>query len=424
MARPASAHPTPGLSPRGVAPATLLALAAALAMGHSAQAAPPKPAGCLIEPERVADVGSPVTGIIEQLPVALGDEVREGQTLAVLRADVERAAAQAAALRASIDAEVHAAQASLQAARQKEQRTRALVQQAFVSEQALELATAEAAIAQQKLRLAQGQWRINGQDSAVARAQLGLRTLRSPMHGVVIERYSNLGERVEERPVLRIANIDTLRVSLMVPLSQYGQVKPGDTLQIRPELNGQAAVPATVTYVDKVVDAASNTFRVRLSLPNPGHRLPGGLRCKADWASATRGVAPPTLPSIAPSSVTPASAPPSHLPSAQAAAQATPMPPALFARIRHKVLPWAPSTVARLQAWSALASHGAPNALPWPSDRLALRHSTTLATLSTHTNKAMQRPARSPRLGSPPATHDQPIPRAPLTLTLALLGTP
>jgi multidrug efflux pump subunit AcrA (membrane-fusion protein) len=38
-------------------------------------------------------------------------------------------------------------------------------------------------------------------------------------------------------------------------------------------------VAAQVTHVDRVIDAASNTFRVRLSLPNPQQRLPAGARC-------------------------------------------------------------------------------------------------------------------------------------------------
>jgi membrane fusion protein, heavy metal efflux system len=259
-------------------------------------AAAPKPAGCLIEPDKVADVGSPVTGVIEQLPVSLGDAVRAGQTVVVLRADVERASEDAASTRAAIDAEVKAAQASVTMARQKEQRTRLLVQQAFLSEQALDEASAEASIAQQKLKLAQGQLRINAKEHAVTKAQLGLRTVRSPISGVVVERYNNLGERVEERPMLRIANIDTLRVSLMVPLAQYGQIKQGDGLLIRPELPGQPPVRATVYYIDKVVDAASNTFRVRLSLPNADHQLPGGLRCKAEWATAAAAAPAPTSP--------------------------------------------------------------------------------------------------------------------------------
>jgi len=38
---------------------------------------------------------------------------------------------------------------------------------------------------------------------------------------------------------------------------------------------------ARVVVVDKVIDAASGTFGVRLTLPNPGRRIPAGLKCKA-----------------------------------------------------------------------------------------------------------------------------------------------
>lgn len=299
-------------------------------VGAATHAAPPKPAGCLIEPDQVADVGSAVTGIIEKLNVALGERVEAGQTVVVLRADVERANANAATLRTQMDAEVKAAAANLELARQKVVRTQQLVAKDFVSQQALDQAQAEQEVAVQKHTLARSQQRIYGQEQAMAQAQLGLRTLRSPINGIVVERYSNLGERVEDRPVLRVANIDPLRVSLMVPITQYGQVHVGDRLSIHPELPGIGAVSAQVAYVDKVVDAASNTFRVRLSLPNPDHRLPAGLRCKADWPVAASGAVParPT-PSVAPALPAPTSMRPKavaqptlplHLPTATAPA--------------------------------------------------------------------------------------------------------
>lgn len=266
----------------------------AFACMSDAAAAPPKTAGCLIEPEQTADVGTPVTGVIEELPVKLGDVVHAGQALVVLRADVEKANAQAAQLRSSVDAEARAAQANLALAQQKVERARQLLTQHFVSDQALEQAQAEADVARQKHRLAVAQQQIYRQEQNVAKAQVGLRTLRSPISGIVVERYNNLGERVEDRPVIKIASIDPLKVTLMVPMAQYGQVKEGDTLNIQPEMPGLSAVQAQVQYVDKVVDAASNTFRVRLRLPNPEHKLPGGLRCKADLLNKVAAKAAPS----------------------------------------------------------------------------------------------------------------------------------
>jgi len=288
-----------------------LALTLALvAWAAQAMAAAPKTSGCLIEPEQTADVGTPVTGVIEEMPAKLGDEVHAGQALVVLRADVEKANVQAAQLRSSVDAETRAAQSNLVLAQQKVDRARQLLAQHFVSDQALEQAQAEADVARQKHRLAVAQQQIYREEQNVARAQVGLRTLRSPISGIVVERYSNLGERVEEKPVMRVASIDPLKVTLMVPMAQYGHVKEGDTLSIQPELPGQAAVRAQVQYVDKVVDAASNTFRVRLRLPNPDHKLPGGLRCKADvMAKASIQPAVAVPPPATPQALAPAPVP-------------------------------------------------------------------------------------------------------------------
>ncbi|EHR71851.1 RND family efflux transporter, MFP subunit [Burkholderiales bacterium JOSHI_001] len=251
----------------------------------------PKPAVCLIEPDSVAEVGSQVVGLVERLHVERGESVRAGQALVSLRADVERANAHVADTRAGIDADVRAAAASLDLAQQKFKRAQALVKESFVSDQALEQARSERELAAQRLAQARGQQQIYQQERRVADAQLGLRSVKSPLSGVVVERYVNVGERVEERPLLRVAVIDPLRVELMVPTALYGSIQRGGQLTIRPELPGQAPVTATVRQVDKVMDAASNTFRVRLSLPNPNNRMPAGLRCKVDLPGMTQASA-------------------------------------------------------------------------------------------------------------------------------------
>src|SRR6185295_3697177 len=103
---------------------TLAAAAAALALPLAAAPATPapRPLGCLIEPDRVAEVGSQVVGLVERIHVERGDVVGAGQPLINLRADVERANAAAAETRARIDADVLAARASLELADQKVKR--------------------------------------------------------------------------------------------------------------------------------------------------------------------------------------------------------------------------------------------------------------------------------------------------------------
>ena len=247
----------------------------------------PRPAiGCLISPERVADIGSPVVGIVSKMKVDIGDAVREGQTLVLLRSEVESASVQAAKARSSIDADVRAAEANLVLARQRYERAYELQGQGFVSAQATDQARAEQDVALQKLRQARGQLKVSDGELGVVRAQLGQRKVRSAFSGVVTERYVNAGERVDDKPMLRIAKLDPLRVELVVPASRYGSFALQDRISVSPELPGIAPVLARVTHIDPIIDAASNTFRVRLKLPNPDHKLPGGARCRVDLGPA------------------------------------------------------------------------------------------------------------------------------------------
>lgn len=246
--------------------------------------------GCLIEPHRVVEVGAPVVGVLEHVHVERGDVVRAGQPLATLRADVERAAVAAAATRAEIDAEVRAALAAGALADQKLKRTQQLVAQEFMSPQALEQARAEADVASEKVQQARSQQAVWRRERDVAAAQLGLRTVRSPLDGIVTERYAQPGERVEERPLLRVAVIDPLRVELMLPTEHYRRVSLGQVIVVHPELPGAEPVGAEVVRIDPVLDPASNTFRVRLRLSNAGGKLPAGLRC---WAEVAGDGKPP-----------------------------------------------------------------------------------------------------------------------------------
>ena len=84
--------------------------------------------------------------------------------------------------------------------------------------------------------------------------------------------------------------VDPLRVEVVLPAPLFGSVKAGATVMVTPEFPGAAPREAKVTLVDKLVDGVSNTFRLRLSLPNPGGRLPAGLRCKADLGAAVAGL--------------------------------------------------------------------------------------------------------------------------------------
>ncbi len=276
--------------PSGMRPSLCALL---LLLAGTANAA--QPLGCLIEAERITDVGSPVIGIIERVAVERGDAVKKGQILAVLRAPVERATLSVARSRADSNAELQAALAAAKFNQERLTRAEDLFRQKFISHQALDQARSESDLSAQKLIQARELREVSRQEREVASAQLGQRTIRSPINGVVAERFVSAGERVDDKPLLRIAKVDPLRVQLVVPVAMYNQVQTGGSANVMPELPGAATVTARVSMVDKVVDAASNTFRVHLELPNPDGALPAGLRCKAEFqfpaAMAKAGVA-------------------------------------------------------------------------------------------------------------------------------------
>ena len=104
--------------------------------------------------------------------------------------------------------------------------------------------------------------------------------IRSSVKGVVVERFLSPGEYIENQPILELAQIDPLNVEVILPVDMLGTVREGMIAEVKPEAPMSGTYSATVTIVDRVIDAASGTFGVRLEIPNPEHLIPPGLKCK------------------------------------------------------------------------------------------------------------------------------------------------
>ena len=103
--------------------------------------------------------------------------------------------------------------------------------------------------------------------------------MRSPITGVVVERFQSPGEFASAKPILKLAQLDPLRVEVFVPASLLGKIAVGMRAEVMPDAPVHGVYKARVTVVDRVVDAASSTFGVRLELPNRAYRLPAGPKC-------------------------------------------------------------------------------------------------------------------------------------------------
>lgn len=239
---------------------------------------------CMIQPSQVVPVGTAVPGVVESISVERGDVVTRGQIVMQLRAGVERASLAVARERATQMGETVVAKGTEDLAKRELERAHELYAQNFVSKTYLDKQLAEATVAGGRTDQAGERRKLSTRELDLAAAQLAQRTIRSPLSGVVVERLASPGEYVEQKPVLRIATIDPLRVDVLVPAAAFGQIEVGRSANVLPELFNRASHTATVKTVDRLIDAASNTFRVRLELPNPNGALPAGLRCKIDLA--------------------------------------------------------------------------------------------------------------------------------------------
>ncbi len=211
---------------------------------------------CLIEPYMVVELASPVVGIVKSIDVDRGSFIQQGEVVATLEAEIERA-------------DVALSRARLEYNQRKYARSEELYAKKIMSASEKDLAETEKKMAEMELHRSE--------------ELLKLRTIRSPVTGVVVERFISPGEVARQDKILKIAQINPLNVEVIVPVRMFGSLKPG----MRAEVKGEDLVDRTyrgrIKVIDRVVDAASGTFGVRVELSNAGFKIPAGIKCKVQF---------------------------------------------------------------------------------------------------------------------------------------------
>lgn len=240
---------------------------------------------CLLEPAQTVELRSPVAGVIDKVLAERGQMVRKGAPLVLLESTVERAAVELALYKSQLEGPLQSADARIVHGQSKVKRRAGLAELNYGSAQDKEDAEAELSTAQADATTARENKQMAKLEHAYASAQLAQRTLRSPIDGVVTDQARYPGELVEGgegKPfILKIAQTHPLRVKMILPVAYFGRIKPGQRAEVTPEKPAEGRYSATVISVDKLIDAASGTFQVRMELPNANGALPGGLKCKA-----------------------------------------------------------------------------------------------------------------------------------------------
>lgn len=209
---------------------------------------------CILVPNKTIEVSSPVEGVLDRLLIERGDRVHKGQRIMQLHSEIEQAQVALAKERAFFGDRTVARNDQLGE---------------LLSDHEKDEIFTDAQMA--KLELQEIETRLQ------------MKTLKSPISGLVIETHREEGEFVSEEPVVTIVSIDPLYAEIVAPVSFLGKVEKGDIATLDLEYLDKQGLQAKVKTVDPVIDAASGTFRIRLELPNPKAAIPSGLRCKVGF---------------------------------------------------------------------------------------------------------------------------------------------
>lgn len=253
-------------------------------MSSVASAEQPSEFDCLMEPHVVVNVTTAVRGKIKTMNVERSDFVKQGQVLAELESNVEKAAADIAQARTELEAEIKSSRTSLKYSTRKLGRFDGLYEEEVVSAQTKDEVETEVVLARLQVMQAMENKRLAELEHKRALAILDQRTVFSPISGVVVDRYSSAGEYADDEALMQLAQLDPLNIEVILPASRFGTIKPGMQATVSPESPLDGTYKAEVKIVDSVVDASSGTFGVRLELPNPDNKLPGGLNCKVSFS--------------------------------------------------------------------------------------------------------------------------------------------
>lgn len=189
-------------------------------------------------------VSSQESGVIERVIVDRGSRVRAGQPIAAIDDEI-------------VAAQVDEARASASLARERFERQRQLWEDEGIG--------SEIAFLQTKYDAQSADARL-----AFLEARLARHTIRSPIAGVLDERYADLGEIVAPgTPVARVLTVDRLKVVGGVP-ERFGPfVSEGGRAVLRFDVLPGREIEGQISYVGAAVDPKNRTFPIEIRLDNP-----------------------------------------------------------------------------------------------------------------------------------------------------------
>jgi len=224
-----------------------------------------------IEAINRSTVSAQTRGRIQEIPFDVDDYVKKDDVLIRMQDKEQRARADSA--RASL----REAEARLAQAEQDYVRIRDIYRKKLVARSKLDSATAERKAAKSRVQAARAKL-------TEAQQQLEYTVVRAPYSGIVVKRHVEVGEVADVgKELMTGLSLEKLRVAVQVPQSRIAAIRDSCEAVIRipgsQRLTSQE-LTAKCTTVFPYAETASNSFRVRLNLPDGDYRLLPGMMVK------------------------------------------------------------------------------------------------------------------------------------------------
>ncbi|HLE16238.1 MAG TPA: efflux RND transporter periplasmic adaptor subunit [Anaerolineales bacterium] len=142
---------------------------------------------------------------------------------------------------------------------------------------------------QEQLELAQSQIDTAGAALQVLETQLQKMVISAPIDGIVLERLVEPGEvALPSAPLLTLARLDDLTITVYVPEDRYGEIKLGQPALVVVDSFPGETFSAMVTHiadqaeftprnVQTVEGRSSTVFAIKLAIENPNGQLKPGM---------------------------------------------------------------------------------------------------------------------------------------------------
>lgn len=216
------------------------------------------------------NVGTQVTGIIENLYVDYNDHVTKGQLIAELEKTLLDSELKSA------DANMASAEASYEYAKQNYERDKALHDEKLISDYEFQTSKRDYDVARLSYEKAKA-------DRVRAAKNLNYAEIYSPIDGIVISREVEVGQTVVSSmnvaDLYVIADLENMQVVGNVDEADIGQVKEGQHVTFTVDAYPDDVFNGTVTQVRLNPTTTSNvvTYEVIVNAPNPELKLIPGM---------------------------------------------------------------------------------------------------------------------------------------------------